>query len=133
MDALFHPLIAEATTFFRGALFAVEAELLVVVIEYDAKTVVDLVNSGSASLTNVGIVIADILYLLSCNNLDVSYVPKVANLAAHNLAQLSFSSSNDLFFLEDNPPSVDWLIKADAISELLVCLYECSFCEPGST
>ncbi|KAK0597487.1 hypothetical protein LWI29_025828 [Acer saccharum] len=53
MDALFHLLIAEAIALFRGALFTVEAGLLPVVIESDAKAVVDLVNSGRASLADV--------------------------------------------------------------------------------
>ncbi|TXG59010.1 hypothetical protein EZV62_016839 [Acer yangbiense] len=42
MDALFHPLIAESTTLFRGSLFVMEAGLLSAVIESDAKAVVDL-------------------------------------------------------------------------------------------
>ncbi|TXG58466.1 hypothetical protein EZV62_016295 [Acer yangbiense] len=116
MDALFHPLIAEVTALFRGALFAVDAGLLPAVFESDAKAVVDLVNSGNASFADVGTIISDILRLLSCNNLSVSYVRRAANLVAHNLVQLSFSSLDDLFLLEDNPPSVEWLIQADVIS-----------------
>ncbi|KAK2633996.1 hypothetical protein Ddye_028788 [Dipteronia dyeriana] len=58
----------------------------------DAKVIVDLVNSGVAHLADVGIIIDDILHLLNCNDISISFVPKSANMVTYGLAKLALVS-----------------------------------------
>ncbi|KAI9180595.1 hypothetical protein LWI28_006320 [Acer negundo] len=64
--ACFSPQIAEATAILRGIRFAVDSGFLPAVVESDVKSVVDIINSGMAPLADIGLVIQDILLLLSC-------------------------------------------------------------------
>ncbi|KAK3195602.1 hypothetical protein Dsin_026912 [Dipteronia sinensis] len=63
LEACFSPQVAEATAIFRGIVFAMDSGLVPAVIESDAKTVVELINSGKVPLDDIGTIIADILRL----------------------------------------------------------------------
>ncbi|KAK2650369.1 hypothetical protein Ddye_017858 [Dipteronia dyeriana] len=97
----------------RGIRFIIDAELLPAVIESDAKVVVDLVNVGVASSADIGLVVNDILSLLICFPISISFVPRSANSFAHSLAKLVVSSVEDLFWLESVLPCMEALVLTD--------------------
>ncbi|KAK3218112.1 hypothetical protein Dsin_012082 [Dipteronia sinensis] len=95
--------------------FAIDSGLIHAVIESDAKVVVDLVLSGVAPQADVGVIISDIFLLIGCNAISISYVPRRANMVAHNLAKLVVSSVNDCFWFEFFPSPMKDLVLADCL------------------
>ncbi|KAK2664585.1 hypothetical protein Ddye_003159 [Dipteronia dyeriana] len=112
LEACFSPQVAEATAILRGFSFAMDSGLLPAVFESDAQVLVDLINSGNVPLDETGTVIVDILRLINSHNFQVSFAPRSANVLAHSLAKLSFSSE-DRFYLETFPPCLERLVMAD--------------------
>ncbi|KAK4835135.1 hypothetical protein QYF36_005691 [Acer negundo] len=53
--------VAEATTLLYGVIFAMDSSLLPTKVKSNGKSVVGLINSGNSPITDVGIVISDIL------------------------------------------------------------------------
>ncbi|KAK1571741.1 hypothetical protein Q3G72_022240 [Acer saccharum] len=90
-----------ATTLLRGVIFAMDSSLLPTKVESNAKYVVGLINLGNAPIADVGIVISDILQLIKCSNIRVSFAPKI------------FPPSKDQFYLKSYPPCVENLVLAD--------------------
>ncbi|KAK4843423.1 hypothetical protein QYF36_007895 [Acer negundo] len=74
------------------------------------KSMVDLVMSGTAPLTKVGVVIADIIQLMNVLNISISFVPKVTNRVADYLAKFTMSSSDDRFYYNSTLPSLRALL-----------------------
>ncbi|KAK3222492.1 hypothetical protein Dsin_009517 [Dipteronia sinensis] len=89
-----------------------DSGLLPAVFEFDAKVVVDLINSGNVPLDDTGTVIMNILRLINSHNFQVSFALRSANMIAHSLVKLSFSSEGR-FYLETYPPCLERLVKAD--------------------
>ncbi|KAK3204865.1 hypothetical protein Dsin_018911 [Dipteronia sinensis] len=112
MDACFSPQLAEAIAILRDIRFVIEFSLFPVIIESDAKQVVDLINLGKASAADVWTVINDILFLVKDFPISIVLTGRNANCAAHSLAKLALSLSDDQFLLETCHPSVDGLIYA---------------------
>ncbi|KAK3182976.1 hypothetical protein Dsin_030262 [Dipteronia sinensis] len=110
--ACFSPQVAEATALLRSIMFAVDSGLIPAVVESYANDVVDLVNSGLPPLTHIGTVISDIIRLICCHEIVVSFVPRSMNLVAYSLAKLLFFSE-DCFFLKTYPPFVEKVVLAD--------------------
>ncbi|KAK3193743.1 hypothetical protein Dsin_025053 [Dipteronia sinensis] len=76
--------------------------------------VVDLINLGVAHAADIGVVvIGDILSLINCDSISVSFVSKNANVVAHCLAKLVPSSVDDIFWMESCPPCVESLVQSD--------------------
>ncbi|KAK3189375.1 hypothetical protein Dsin_028936 [Dipteronia sinensis] len=88
LTVCFSPQVAEATALLCGVFFAVDSGLLLAEVEYDAKSVVDLINSGNAPIADIGIVISDILRIIKCHNIRVSFAPRSTNMVAHCLAKM---------------------------------------------
>ncbi|KAK3223777.1 hypothetical protein Dsin_010802 [Dipteronia sinensis] len=100
-------------TLLCGIRGAVAAGLVPVIVESDAKVVVDIVNLRVVSSVDIGNIIADILYLIHSNPITVSFVPRIANSVAHSLAKLSISSTKDNIWFESCPPCVERLVHVD--------------------
>ncbi|KAK3189692.1 hypothetical protein Dsin_029253 [Dipteronia sinensis] len=71
--------------------------LVPTIVESDAKSVVDLVNLGVISAADIGVIITDILSLISCNSIIVSFVSRKANVVVHSLIRLALYSIDDSF------------------------------------
>ncbi|KAK2634608.1 hypothetical protein Ddye_029400 [Dipteronia dyeriana] len=67
--------------------FAINVGLFPTVFESDAKSVVDLVNLGASHAVDIGVIINDILSILRCYPVFVSFVPRQANSVAHTVAK----------------------------------------------
>ncbi|KAI9174054.1 hypothetical protein LWI28_011217 [Acer negundo] len=71
--------VAEAMALLYGIRGAVVAGFVPTVVELYARMVVDIVNSGIVPFANIGNIIADILYVIHCNPITVSFVPRLTN------------------------------------------------------
>ncbi|KAK3220990.1 hypothetical protein Dsin_014960 [Dipteronia sinensis] len=111
--ASFSLMVAEATTIVCGINFAVSSGWLLCVLESDAKSMVGLVLSGTAPLAEVGVVIVDIIRLVNGFQIALSFVPRAADRVADCLAKLALASSEDHFYLNSIPPSMEGLVLAD--------------------
>ncbi|KAL5737904.1 hypothetical protein ACOSP7_030665 [Xanthoceras sorbifolium] len=70
------PAIVEASAIFKGLHFALDIGVSLGLIESDASSVVDLINSPTVSFADIALVILDIKSLLvNFPNCSVSYVP----------------------------------------------------------
>ncbi|KAK3220602.1 hypothetical protein Dsin_014572 [Dipteronia sinensis] len=105
----------EASAILKGLRFITDCGLLLpAVLESDAKRVVDLVNSGCESNADI----VDIVALSSDSsqfNIPISFVPGVANVAAHALAKFVLRSDVDRFWVEESPPCLESVILLDSI------------------
>ncbi|KAK2656680.1 hypothetical protein Ddye_009732 [Dipteronia dyeriana] len=105
--------MAEAVAISRGLHFAIDSGLLPVVLESDAKGVVDLINSGRCIYTDIGIVITVIMNLSRQFTILISFFPRTANKAAYALAKLALLTVEDCFWLESYPPYLDFILLDD--------------------
>ncbi|KAK2634880.1 hypothetical protein Ddye_029672 [Dipteronia dyeriana] len=64
MEACFSPQVAEATAILHGIRFVIESGLLLVIVESDAKKVMDHSRLGNKTSADVGTIINDILTLI---------------------------------------------------------------------
>ncbi|KAK3198140.1 hypothetical protein Dsin_021555 [Dipteronia sinensis] len=111
IEANFSSQIAEAVAILRGIVFAKDMGLLPAVVESDALGVVNLINTGSSISADVGVVLSDILNIISTGGIElVQYVPRMANMVAHSIARMALSISQDCFWVEECPPSVGSLV-----------------------
>ncbi|KAK3219971.1 hypothetical protein Dsin_013941 [Dipteronia sinensis] len=110
---------AEALAVFSCLIFARDSGLSPVIIESDAQVVVNLINSGNIPLSDIGLIIHDINQVLrnfpSCR---VSFVSRLANMAAHSLAKYGLLIASDLFWLEEFPSCVAPAVMGDRPSLL---------------
>ncbi|KAK2646527.1 hypothetical protein Ddye_021722 [Dipteronia dyeriana] len=84
--AVVSPDVTEATAILRGFIFTKESGLLPCVMESDAQVVVNMINSKNAPLSDIGIIIRDIICFLNCNSeCKVVFAPRQGNMAAHKL------------------------------------------------
>ncbi|KAL5837651.1 hypothetical protein ACOSQ3_014820 [Xanthoceras sorbifolium] len=80
-----------------------ESSLIPAVLETDSLGVVAAINSPSNYLSEVGLVIFDIVELLGfCLGSKVQFVPRSANIVVHTLARFALSVDRDCFWIEDN-------------------------------
>jgi hypothetical protein len=115
----FSPLMAKALAILRGLHLAVDYGLLPTVLESDAKSVVDLINSDSCSFTDIGVIVSDIVALSCRFNIPISFVPRGANKVAHDLAKFALMSTDSCFWLESCPPCLFPIILNDCSSCLV--------------
>ncbi|KAK0595025.1 hypothetical protein LWI29_002683 [Acer saccharum] len=114
ISASFSPQVAEAVAIQRGLQFALDSGLTPCRIDSDAEIVVAWINRAVPLCSDIGIVLMDIQNLLQLNFcLSVNFVPRKANRVAHVLAKNGLSCVEDMFWLEDSPPSIGSLISAE--------------------
>ncbi|KAK2643307.1 hypothetical protein Ddye_025070 [Dipteronia dyeriana] len=73
---VFPPKAGEASATLRGMSVAVDADLILVVLESDAKWVVDAINDNRPSCADIGIILRDIVSIMSEFSTSVSFVPR---------------------------------------------------------
>ncbi|KAL5743422.1 hypothetical protein ACOSQ2_026538 [Xanthoceras sorbifolium] len=84
LDTCFSPQIAEALAIKRGLTLAIETGFTCVCLESDASAVVNLITFRCQPLSEISVVIADILSLLnSLESVSVSFVAREANRVTH--------------------------------------------------
>ncbi|KAK3192969.1 hypothetical protein Dsin_024279 [Dipteronia sinensis] len=114
IEANFSPQIAEAVAILRGIVFAKDMGFLPAVVESDALGVVNIINTDSAISADVGVVLSDILNIISTGGIElVQYLPRMANMVAHSIARMALSISQDCFWVEECPPNVGSLVLRD--------------------
>ncbi|KAK2660965.1 hypothetical protein Ddye_007498, partial [Dipteronia dyeriana] len=103
-----------AVAIYRGHLFAKDSGLLPICDESDAQMVVNIINSSSVPLSDVGLIIHDIrLFLVGSPGCCVTFVPRLVNLAAHGLAKFGLSIDGNLYCMEKCPPVVAQTVLGD--------------------
>ncbi|KAL5745280.1 hypothetical protein ACOSP7_026426 [Xanthoceras sorbifolium] len=113
-DSLYSPPIAEALAILCGINLVIETGLLPVCVESDAEFVVNLISSKAALISEIGVVIEEILHLLAMHLVSSArFIPKVANQVAHQLAKFDLSFVNEFVWLEDCSLYVENLVLND--------------------
>ncbi|KAK1552567.1 hypothetical protein Q3G72_019260 [Acer saccharum] len=112
--ARFFLAMAEALAVYRGLCFARDSGLLPCLVEFDAQMVVKIVNSGSVPLSDIGLLISDILLFLRDHpGCKVVFTSRKNNFVAHGLAKIGFSLSCDKFWMENVPLDVVSCVSRD--------------------
>ena len=97
---IFSPHVVKAMGILRGIRFAMDSGLVPLVMESDALNVVSMINDSSPISSDVCIIILDIKDCIDCLlNVNVSYVPRVANVVAHKLSKIGIFATNDCIWL----------------------------------
>ncbi|KAK3211950.1 hypothetical protein Dsin_016656 [Dipteronia sinensis] len=97
-----------------------DAGMLPCVLESDAAVVVKWIKEGSHLDSLSGLILVEILGLLSSmGDVPINFVPRLANQAAHCLAKYALTCSVDKFWMEDFPPSVGRMVEADTPMQFL--------------
>ncbi|KAL5804219.1 hypothetical protein ACOSQ3_031019 [Xanthoceras sorbifolium] len=113
-DSLYFPPIAEALVILRGITLAVQTGLLPICVELDAEFVVNLIMSKATPISEIGVVIEEILLLISMHPVySVRFIPRLANRIAHGLAKFGLSAVGEFVWLEDYPLCVENLVLND--------------------
>ncbi|KAK2662048.1 hypothetical protein Ddye_000622 [Dipteronia dyeriana] len=100
--------LAEVVVILKGMQFACDSGLNPCIFESDVWGVVDIINSRVPPLSEIGLVISDILRLLDGPfNLHVTFDPRFMNKAAHGPAKLGLKIANNLFLMEECPLCLD--------------------------
>ncbi|KAL5856698.1 hypothetical protein ACOSQ3_004156 [Xanthoceras sorbifolium] len=107
--ALVSVVVAEAMAIRRGLQFALEFGFHPVEFESDASSVISSILSRDPPLSEVVLVISDILGLVSSLSVShISFASRSCNGVAHQLARFGLSIPNFLAWIEEDPPcSVD--------------------------
>ncbi|KAK2635163.1 hypothetical protein Ddye_029955 [Dipteronia dyeriana] len=101
-------------TVLYGINLASDTGLQPFMVESDALGVVNLVNAGSPSLADIGIVIGDIFTRLKeVAHGSTAFAPKKANYVVHTLSKLALKSDRDQIWMEDYPPCVERFLLED--------------------
>ncbi|KAK2665436.1 hypothetical protein Ddye_004010 [Dipteronia dyeriana] len=107
VKADYSPQLAEAIAILSGLIFMHDSGLLPCAVESDAQVIVNFINLGATPLSEVGLVIHDIILFLGSNCVcSVSFVHRIANMVAHCLTKFSLSAVHDFFWMEDVAPCV---------------------------
>ncbi|KAK2643243.1 hypothetical protein Ddye_025006 [Dipteronia dyeriana] len=106
--------VAEAVAMLRGITLAVYIGLVPVIIESDHHNLVRKVVDMDPTDVDIGLVVNDILfYILNRTASLVSYVSRKANKVAHSLAKMALAITEDRFWLEEVPPSMELIVLED--------------------
>ncbi|KAL5800319.1 hypothetical protein ACOSQ4_033203 [Xanthoceras sorbifolium] len=105
--------IAEATTILNGLHLPIESSFNNLILESDSLNVINYILSGTPPLSEVSLIVADILLLSTSSNVLFCFVPRSANCVAHFLAKNSFSIDNIYIWLEDYSPLLDQGLLSD--------------------
>ncbi|KAL5738691.1 hypothetical protein ACOSP7_031452 [Xanthoceras sorbifolium] len=106
--------VAEAMAIHRGLQLAYEIGLSPVGFETDASSLVSFIVKKDPPLSDVGLVAADIIHLVSLLSIShISFVPSSYNGVAHRLAKFGLSISDFLVWMEEVPLCVEDLIQSE--------------------
>ncbi|KAL5756472.1 hypothetical protein ACOSQ2_021218 [Xanthoceras sorbifolium] len=105
--------VAEAAAILNGLHLAIHLRFSRLLVESDALNIVNYINHRDPPLSEVGLIISDILSLCSNAFVAFSFVPRCANFVAHLLVRNSFSGDVVSIWLEDAPPWLDQGLLSD--------------------
>ncbi|KAK2634622.1 hypothetical protein Ddye_029414 [Dipteronia dyeriana] len=112
--AQYPPTMAEAAVVLRGLYFVRDLGLLPCMVKTDAQMVVKTIEADKVPLSDLGLIIGDIIMFLGdYSGCSVVFTPRKNNTAAYGLAKIGLSISCDLFWMEEVPPSVVPFVKGD--------------------
>ncbi|KAH7571945.1 hypothetical protein JRO89_XS04G0171800 [Xanthoceras sorbifolium] len=110
---------AEAEAIIFGINLAVDQNLFPVMVESDAAEVICFIQDKAPPLSEVGILVSEILRLADSHNLlCFAFCPCLGNSVAHGIAKFAISSSASGFWLGVSPPCGEEAIVADVASDL---------------
>jgi ribonuclease HI len=105
---------AAALAVWRAIGFCKEMGFSRMIFEGDALVVIKALNSDAVCWSRYGHVMDDSRILLKdFSQVSVQHVGRSANRAALLLAKYALSSPSDLFWVEDNPPPIRFVILAE--------------------
>ncbi|KAL5787645.1 hypothetical protein ACOSP7_004594 [Xanthoceras sorbifolium] len=108
--------VAEAMAIRRGILLVVELGISPVGFESDALSLISSIVKGDPPLSDVGLIIVDIIHLVSSLSIShISFASRLCNDVAHGLAKFGLSFSEPLVWIEDAPPCVEALILSESL------------------
>ncbi|TXG72479.1 hypothetical protein EZV62_001058 [Acer yangbiense] len=114
-DVCYPPQVAETLAILHGCRLAAELGLLPTVLESDALSVVEAVRLKSMPLSEVGVVIQDILEIFtSFPVFSICFVPRLANKVVHGLARLAVGHVGRFVWVNDCPLAVESLVLGDS-------------------
>ncbi|KAK3226550.1 hypothetical protein Dsin_006412 [Dipteronia sinensis] len=107
IDDCYNARMTEIKAIYRGHIFSKDCGIVLCMIEFNAEVTVNWINDGSHLDSACGVVLEDMSLLISnLGVVSIKHVSRVANGVAHELAKLALTKDDDLFWLEDYPPSV---------------------------
>ncbi|KAK0583366.1 hypothetical protein LWI29_036220 [Acer saccharum] len=110
----FSPQVVEAEAIRRGLRLVLDTCLFPCVLDSDAEVVVRWINSGKLLNSEIGVIIMDIQnLLLQARCVLINFSPRKANQIAHVLAKNGLSCVEDMFWLEEFPPCVGYLVSTE--------------------
>lgn len=116
------PVAAEAMAALLASLLCCEMRLQQVMLEGDAKVIVDAVNARETVWTRWGHLVEDILQTLQAvGGWKMGYVRREANNAAHVLARLAAKQNMNNEWLNDPPESLLRIIASEIPTQGAVC------------
>ncbi|KAL0016655.1 hypothetical protein SO802_003724 [Lithocarpus litseifolius] len=104
----------EAMAARRALLLALETGFDRVILEGDSQVLITALQNNSYNLSHFGHLVKDIQYLASCFlEIHFSHVRRHCNTVAHALAKRANSISHYQVWMEDVPPDIISVLKAD--------------------
>ncbi|KAL5758851.1 hypothetical protein ACOSP7_021462 [Xanthoceras sorbifolium] len=114
LAADFSVMVAEALAVLKGLQCALASSLAPALLETDSLAIVTAVKNPCVYLSEVRLVIADIVDLLgACPGSTVQFVHRSTNSVAHTLSIFTLSLDRDYFWLEDFPICIGEVLAAD--------------------
>ncbi|KAL8483315.1 hypothetical protein ACS0TY_026123 [Phlomoides rotata] len=114
--------MAEATTVFRGLQIAKEQGVEDVLVESDSQILISVITKSRLDLSYFGRLVRRIVELSkSFDCVSFSWTRRTVNMAAHGLASLAFSCSDD-FFDVSVPETLVPVVLADLLAWLFSLL-----------
>ena len=97
---------AEALACRKALEFSIDAGFLELIIEGDNAHVMKNVGSSLPNRSSLGIIIDDVKCLMNgMQNVYVNSIRREGNMVAHGLARFAKNVLEDMYWLEDSPPS----------------------------
>ena len=98
---------AEALACRKALEFSIDAGFMELIIEGDNAHVMKIIGSSLPNHSSLGIIIEVVKCLMNgMQNVYVNSIRREGNMVAHGLARFAKNVSEDMYWLEDSPPSV---------------------------
>ena len=113
--ASYQPQIAEALAILECLRLAINRNFSHIIVESDALVVVQLISQKDPPLSEVGVVVTNILELAEhFTAVSFLFVPRLLNRVAHGIAKLALNHGGESLWLDDCPLAVESLVLGDA-------------------
>jgi ribonuclease HI len=116
-EGLSNPLAAEAWAGGQALKFGRELHLNNIILEGDAKIVVDAINLGETNGSKIGILVEDMkLMMLGFPQCTVCAVGRVANSTAHVIARMAIRENVEHTWRSYNPECIHEIVMKESVS-----------------